>query len=167
MSINCLNFVFEFVFKNKITSNKSFKSIFKYIELCLIFEDGTDPKLIEDNDAIKNAKFKVLFTNKTKYKNKDFDLIFPVTDFSSRAGTYINIENRIQYTDSSIAPKGDTKEIWQIINDLSKELKTSEMNFKNKEDIFTSIAENIKGLSLIDYDNLKKTKEEEKYYLKK
>tara|TARA_Y100000590_G_scaffold163069_1_gene186943 strand:+ start:4196 stop:6790 length:2595 start_codon:yes stop_codon:yes gene_type:complete len=125
-------------------------------ELCLIFEDGADPKLIEDNDAIKNAKFKVLFTNKTKYKNKDFDLIFPVTDFSSRAGTYMNIENRIQYTDSSIAPKGDTKEIWQIINDLSKELKISEINFKNKEDIFTSIAKNIKGFSLIDYDNLKK-----------
>ena len=134
--------------KNKIENNNP--------EFCLIFEDGANPNMIEDNDAINNAKIKVLFTNKNKYKDKDFDLIFPVTDFSTRSGTYINIENRIQYTDSSIAPKGDTKEVWQIINDLSRELKIDEINFKSKKEVFGSLAKNIKGFSLIDYDNLKK-----------
>ena len=124
-------------------------------EVCLIFEDGAEPEAIENNDLIKNAKVKVLFTNKKEYRNKNFDLIFPVTDFSTRSGTYINLENRVQYTNSSVTPKGDTKEVWQIINDLSKKLNINNINFQNEKEIFKDIAKNINGFALIDYDNLK------------
>ena len=124
-------------------------------EVCLIFEDGAEKESIENNNIIKNAKIKVLFTNKKDYKNKNYDLIFPVTDFSTRSGTYINLENRIQYTNSSIEPKGDTKEVWQIINDLSKKLRIEGINFESEKELFKDIAKNIKGFGLIDYDNLK------------
>ncbi len=124
-------------------------------EVCLIFEDGAEPEVIENNDLIKNAKVKVLFTNKKEYKNKDFDLIFPVTDFSTRSGTYINLENRVQYTNSSVSPKGDTKEVWQIINDLSEKLKITNIYFENEKEIFKDISKNMNGFALIDYNNLK------------
>ena len=124
-------------------------------KLCLIFEDGTEAASIENNNDINNAEVKVLFTNKKEYLNNDYDLIFPVTDFSSRAGTYINLENRIQYTNSSVNTKNDVKEVWQIINDISKKLKFPEIDFQNKNEIFKDISKNINGFALIDYDNLK------------
>ena len=124
-------------------------------KLCLIFEDGAEAATIKNNNDINNAEVKVLFTNKKEYINNDYDLIFPVTDFSSREGTYINLENRIQYTNSSVNTKDDVKEVWQIINDISKKLKISEIDFQNKNEIFKDISKNINGFALIDYDNLK------------
>ena len=119
-------------------------------KLCLIFEDGAEAATIKNNNDINNAEVKVLFTNKKEYINKDYDLIFPVTDFSSRAGTYINLENRIQFTNSSVNTKDDVKEVWQIINDISKKLKIPEIDFQNKNEIFKDISKNINGFNLID-----------------
>ena len=51
--------------------------------------------------------------------------------------------------------KDDVKEVWQIINDISKKLKISEIDFQNKNEIFKDISKNINGFALIDYDNLK------------
>ena len=54
-----------------------------------------------------------------------------------------------------MSTKEDVKEVWQIINDISKKLNISEIDFQNKNEIFKDISKNINGFALIDYDNLK------------
>ena len=50
------------------------------------------------------------------------DLILPGAAYTEKAGTYVNIEGRVQRAPRAIFPKGEAKEDWAILRALSAEL---------------------------------------------
>lgn len=50
------------------------------------------------------------------------DLVLPATGFAEEDGLYVNIEGRVQFARSAVAPKGQAKETWAIFRALSAKL---------------------------------------------
>ena len=125
-------------------------------ELTVVFSDGADESKILNSKEIMDAPKKVLFTNKKSKLNDYFDIVFPITNFSNREGTYTNIENRIQYTKGGVGKKDDIKEVWEILNDVGAKSNSQDFNFTSIEQVFSKMCLNIDVLAGIKLENLKK-----------
>tara|TARA_Y100000817_G_scaffold63989_1_gene48120 strand:- start:2338 stop:4926 length:2589 start_codon:yes stop_codon:yes gene_type:complete len=120
--------------------------------LCIIFEDGlSHDEIIEKS---RNYKNKVLFTSKKKFLNCDFDVIVPVTDFSNRKGTYVNIENRVQLSNNPLEKKTYFNDAWYLISKIADNFDGSELNFSNYEDIYNKMINSVESFSGLKNHNL-------------
>ena len=120
--------------------------------LCIIFEDG-----LSHDEIIKksrNYKNKVLFTSKKKFLNCGFDVIVPVTDFSNRKGTYVNIENRVQLSNNPLEKKSYFNDAWHLISKIAENFDGSELKFSNYEDIYTKMISSVESFSGLKNHNL-------------
>ena len=115
-------------------------------DLTIVYSDGADESEILTTKKIMDSKFKVLFTNKKTELNKHFDLVFPVTNFSNREGTYTNIENRIQYTKGGVVKKDDIKEVWEILRDVGLKSGSVDFRFESIDDVFSKMTSDLKIL---------------------
>jgi len=77
------------------------------------------------------------------------DIILPGAAYTEQSGHYTNLEGKIQKAYKASYPPGDSKEDWQIINDLS-ELMNNRKLFNDKDELESS---------MFNYLNLKKEKE--------
>jgi len=136
--------------------NSKPQSKIKDLDLAIVFNDGASEENLKKNTKINSAKYKVLFTSANTPLSKNYDLVFPVTNYSNREGTYINIEGRMQFTNSSINTKGDTKEVWQIMRDLGKLKSSTSSNFDTFEDLFTNMTKDVPSFSKIKINEIKK-----------
>ena len=120
--------------------------------LCIIFEDGLSfDEIIKKSKKYKN---KIIFTNKKKFLNQGFDLIIPSTDFSTRKGTYINIENRVQLSNNPVEIKSGLNEAWKIISNISKKFDGIDLDFNNFESIFRKMCSDIKTFNNLNLESL-------------
>ena len=120
--------------------------------LCIIFEDGLSfDEIIKKSKKYKN---KIIFTNKKKFLNQGFDLIIPSTDFSTRKGTYINIENRVQLSNNPVEIKSGLNEAWKIISNISKKFDGIDLDFNNFESIFRKMCTDIKTFNNLNLESL-------------
>ena len=77
------------------------------------------------------------------------DIILPGAAYTEQSGHYTNLEGKIQKAYKASYPPGDSKEDWQIINDLA-ELMNNRKLFNDKDELESS---------MFNYLNLKKEKE--------
>ena len=120
--------------------------------LCIIFEDGLSfDEIIKKSKKYKN---KIIFTNKKMFLNQGFDLIIPSTDFSTRKGTYINIENRVQLSNNPVEIKSGLNEAWKIISNISKKFDGIDLDFNNFESIFRKMCSDIKTFNNLNLESL-------------
>jgi len=77
------------------------------------------------------------------------DIILPGAAYTEQSGHYTNLEGKIQKAYKASYPPGDSKEDWQIINDLA-ELMNNRKLFNDKDELESS---------MLNYVNLKKEKE--------
>ena len=77
------------------------------------------------------------------------DIILPGAAYTEQSGHYTNLEGKIQKAYKASYPPGDSKEDWQIINDLA-ELMNNRKLFNDKDELESS---------MLNYLNLKKEKE--------
>ena len=102
----------------------------------------------------KNYKNKVLFTSKKKFLNCGFDIIVPVTDFSNRKGTYVNIENRVQLSNNPLEKKSYFNDAWHLISKIAENFDGSGLKFSNYEDIYTKMISSVESFSGLKNHNL-------------
>ncbi len=122
--------------------------------LCIIFEDGLSHEEIINKS--KNYRNKIIFTSKKKYLNSGFDLVIPINDFSNRKGSYVNIENRVQLSNSSIENKSPANNVWYVISKLSENFDCPEINFENYNDVYTKMINNVEIFSVLKNHNISK-----------
>ncbi len=62
------------------------------------------------------------------------DVIFPSAAYTEKEGHYVNLEGRLQKAFKATYSPGESKEDWEIINELSLKLNVP-LGFKNKKDL--------------------------------
>ena len=69
-------------------------------------------------DRFPNA-FKVFIGHHGDKGAEQADVILPAAAYTEKAGTYVNIEGRVQRSDRAVFPPGDAREDWAILRALS------------------------------------------------
>ena len=77
------------------------------------------------------------------------DIILPGSAYTEQSGHYTNLEGKMQKAYKASYPPGDSKEDWQIINDLAEFMNNRKL-FNDKDELESS---------MLNYLNLKKQKE--------
>ena len=80
------------------------------------------------------------------------DIILPGAAYTEQDGYFTNLEGKLQKAYKASYPPGDSKEDWQIINDLAESINSKKL-FKNKEELESSL---LNYLNLINDKNLSK-----------
>ncbi len=90
-----------------------------------------------DKDVLKSlykANFVISF-NSFKNVNKFSDVILPIAILYENCGSFINIDYKVQYFNSSIKPYGNAKKAWKIIKVLADMLELNSFNFDDNEQV--------------------------------
>ena len=66
------------------------------------------------------------------------DIILPGSTYTEQDGYFTNLEGKIQKSYKASYPPGDSKEDWEIINNLAKLLKRKKI-FNNKDELIDSM----------------------------
>jgi predicted molibdopterin-dependent oxidoreductase YjgC len=82
------------------------------------------------------------------------DVVLPTTSFLERDGTYTNSERRVQRIRASLAPAGETKPVWKIVNELATSMGATEFNYSDASSVFDDIAQNIENYKGLSFERL-------------
>jgi len=174
LNLECAEYLF-FSLKEFLLENKKFTDDWKALNL--LFSDAStvgnlDLDIIDQtNDIFRELnenKFKLIYLlgkDNLNFKKKDefiiyqgshgdkgaeiADIILPGAAYTEQSGHYTNLEGKIQKAYKASYPPGESKEDWQIINDLA-ELMNNRKLFNDKDELESS---------MLNYLNLKKEKE--------
>lgn len=115
----------------------------------------TDPDLHHMEEALKKLDFVVVqdifFTDTCNFAH----VVLPSSAFSEKDGTFTNTERRVQRVRRALKPKGEAKEDWKIISELSERLGYP-MPYKNAEEIFEEIRKATPQYAGITYKRIDK-----------
>ncbi|MHA6722827.1 NADH-quinone oxidoreductase subunit NuoG [Sphingomonas sp. RS2018] len=87
----------------------------------LVFFMGAD----EVNHAAFEGAFKVFVGHHGDAGAHHADVILPGAAYTEKAGTYVNIEGRVQRGERAVFPPGDAREDWAILRALSERIGTT------------------------------------------
>ncbi len=109
----------------------------------------------EAYDAMKNAEFVVSFSS---FKNKNLleisHVLLPIASSYEISGSYINVSGILQSFQSVIPTDYETKQGWQIINQLGNILKYSGFNYSSSEEILKDIKIRCNLINKIKWENI-------------
>ena len=121
-----------------------------------IFSDLNENKfkiiylLGKDNLNFKKDKEFIIYQGSHGDKGAEIaDIILPGAAYTEQSGHYTNLEGKVQKAYKASYPPGDSKEDWQIINDLAEVMNNRKL-FNDKDELESS---------MFNYLNLKKEKE--------
>ena len=121
-----------------------------------IFSDlnGKKIKIIyllgKDNLNFKKDKEFIIYQGSHGDKGAEIaDIILPGAAYTEQSGYYTNLEGKVQKAYKASYPPGNSKEDWQIINDLAEVMNNRKL-FNDKDELESS---------MFNYLNLKKEKE--------
>ncbi len=121
-----------------------------------IFSDLNEKKfkiiylLGKDNLDFKKDKEFIIYQGSHGDKGAEIaDIILPGAAYTEQSGHYTNLEGKVQKAYKASYPPGDSKEDWQIINDLAEVMNNRKL-FNDKDELESS---------MFNYLNLKKEKE--------
>ena len=108
--------------------------------------------LNQDNlDFIKKDEF-IIYQGSHGDKGAEIaDIILPGAAYTEQSGHFTNLEGRIQKAFKASYPPGDSKEDWQIINEIAETMNNRKL-FNDKDELESS---------MFNYLNLKKEKQKE------
>ncbi len=81
------------------------------------------------------------------------DVVLPGVSFAEKDGTFVNTERRVMRVRKAIDPIGDSRQDWEIIQDISNRF-GYQMNYDSPETIFKEIAELTPSYAGISYERL-------------
>ena len=121
-----------------------------------IFSDLNENKfkiiylLGKDNLNFKKDKEFIIYQGSHGDKGAEIaDIILPGAAYTEQSGYYTNLEGKVQKAYKASYPPGNSKEDWQIINDLAEVMNNRKL-FNDKDELESS---------MFNYLNLKKEKE--------
>ena len=121
-----------------------------------IFSDLNENKfkiiylLGKDNLNFKKDKEFIIYQGSHGDKGAEIaDIILPGAAYTEQSGHYTNLEGKVQKAYKASYPPGNSKEDWQIINDLAEVMNNRKL-FNDKDELESS---------MFNYLNLKKEKE--------
>ena len=174
LTLKSAKFLF-FAFKEYLVKNNKFNdnwNPFNLLSLNAATVGSLDLDIVDEtNELFKKLnenKFKLIYLlgqDELNFNKKDefiiyqgshgdkgaeiADIILPGAAYTEQSGHYTNLEGKIQKAYKASYPPGDSKEDWQIINDLA-ELMNNRKLFNDKDELESS---------MFNYLNLKKEKE--------
>jgi formate dehydrogenase major subunit len=116
----------------------------------------SDPDLHHVGEAMDKLELLIvqdIFLTETAMKA---DVVFPGVTFAEKNGTFSNTERRVQRVRQAISPKGDARQDWQILSELSNRLGYP-MNYNSAEEIFEEIRTVTPSYAGISYERIDKT----------
>jgi len=114
----------------------------------------SDPNLNHTQKCLENLDFLVvqdIFMTETAQMA---NVILPSASFAEKEGTFTNTERKVQRVRKALAPPGQAKEDWKIIQELSSRMGYA-MSYKNSRAIMEEIAQVTPSYCGINYDRLK------------
>jgi predicted molibdopterin-dependent oxidoreductase YjgC len=115
----------------------------------------TDPDLTHIAKALDKVDFLVvqdIFLTETGLKA---DVVLPAVSFAEKDGTFSNTERRVQRIRAAVAPRGEAKPDWQIIQELSTRM-GYKMVYQGPGEIFDEMAGLTPSYAGIDYGRIEK-----------
>ncbi len=116
----------------------------------------SDPDLHHVEEALDNLEFLMvqdIFLTETALKA---DVVFPGVSFAEKDGTFSNTERRVQRVRKAISNRGNARQDWEILADLSTRLGYP-MNYSGPEEIFEEIRSVTPSYAGISYARLEET----------
>jgi len=110
----------------------------------------TDPDVKHVEKALDALDFLVvqdIFYTETAAKA---DVVLPACSFAEKDGTFVNTERRVQRVRAAVAPRGESRADWQILQDLSTRM-GYKMAYADASEIFDEIAGVTPSYAGIDY----------------
>lgn len=115
----------------------------------------SDPNLHHVEEALSKLEFLVVqdifFTDTCRFAH----VVLPSCSFAEKGGTFTNTERRVQMVRKVLEPKGEAKEDWRIICELSERLGYP-MRYRGSEEIFEEIRKAVPQYAGISYKRLEK-----------
>ncbi|MEJ5301372.1 MAG: formate dehydrogenase subunit alpha [Thermodesulforhabdaceae bacterium] len=115
----------------------------------------TDPDLHHLEEALEKLELLIVqdifFTDTCKFAH----VVLPSSSFAEKDGTFTNTERRVQRVRKALKPKGDVKDDWRIIAELSERLGYP-MPYRNTEEIFEEIRKATPQYAGITYRRIEK-----------
>jgi len=115
----------------------------------------SDPDINHVEHALKKCEFLVvqdIFLTETA---ELADVVLPATTYAETNGTFTNTERRVQLVCKAIEPVGDSREDWDIINEMMDRLGYKN-NFRSASDILDELASTSPSYGGYSFERLKK-----------
>lgn len=113
----------------------------------------SDPNLNHVEEALKNLEFLVVQDIFLTETGNFAHVVLPSAAFAEKDGTFTNTERRVQRVRKALEPKGEAKEDWKIICELSK-LMGYHMEYNSPKEIFEEIRKVTPSYAGITYERL-------------
>lgn len=113
----------------------------------------TDPDLTHIEKALSTIDFLVvqdIFLTETCMKAH---VVLPAVSFAEKDGTFTNTERRVQRVRAAVAPKGEAKPDWQIIQEISGRM-GYKMGYASAREVFDEAAGLTPSYAGLDYDRI-------------
>jgi NADH-quinone oxidoreductase subunit G len=108
------------------------------------------PKALE---SFGRAEFGVALS---AYRNATTDaahVMLPITPFSETAGTFVNMEGRVQSFNAVVKPQGDSRPLWKVLRMLGALLEIPGFHAEKIEEVRKSIAPDLQAWATQGLDN--------------
>lgn len=126
------------------------------IKLLLIIGEGEDFKKLESELTIDFINKNVVFIGTHLLPDSKLNncrIIFPLSSFMEKNGTFVNFQKRLQKFNQVFSPLGDALPLTDILSQLSKELKIKVLS-GSAEYIFTQMTETIDELQNLTHQKI-------------
>ncbi len=113
----------------------------------------SDPDLNHAREALAMLDHLVvqdLFLTETAFHA---DVVLPASAFAEKSGTFTNTDRRVQIGNPVIAPPGDARQDWWIIQEIAKRLGL-DWNYSGPPEIFAEMAMTMPSLKNITWERL-------------
>ena len=113
----------------------------------------TDPDLTHIEKALDSLEFLVvqdIFLTETAQKAH---VVLPACSFAEKDGTFTNTERRVQRVRAALAPRGESKPDWRIIQELATRMGYP-MNYAHPREVFEEIARLTPSYAGITYERI-------------
>ena len=103
--------------------------------------------------ALAQAEFGVVLS---AYRNATTDaahVMLPITPFSETAGTFVNMEGRVQSFNAVAKPQGDSRPLWKVLRMLGALLEIPGFHAEKIEEVRRSIAPDLQAWATQGLDN--------------
>ena len=115
------------------------------------FTDGQLGDLLE---AAKELEFLVVQDAFPGELTEIADVVLPSATFAQKAGTYTNMERRVQLLRPAVEPKGDERPDWQIISRIAMGMGAHGFDYEGAEAVFNEINDLVETYGGISFQRL-------------
>ena len=113
----------------------------------------SDPDLNHAREALAKLEHLVvqdLFLTETAFHA---DVVLPASAFAEKSGTFTNTDRRVQLSRPVIAPPGDARQDWWIIQEIARRVGL-DWRYRTVADIFAEMASTMPSLKNITWERL-------------